>query len=450
MSEFFTYNKELKLGKTIRILVYPNITYLKDLKKDSYIQAIKNQISVLNEIRDDLWFYLILPKPVEDLQFKNTSQHFMKFPSYIPAMRVHFNTFEFYRNIHKKFDFDLVMSHLPEHTHQVKNIFFNKTHHWPNLFGYCHWFDFKNTVTWEVSSFLQNITGLLEYDRCYLNTEYQKQLVLTEMKNTFNQETIDKVDDILKVQYLGVKESDIVGATNKTTEKIIVFNHRPEEYKDFNNFMHIVDELREQRQDFKVWIPLLRNPNRDFVIVDKYDKKEYYEKLHDCRVGVSPKQKYGGWSVATTDGLMNGTPYIMYDELYYKELQSDAEFFKSNQQAIDLLNKHLDDNDHRNKMGDGALDWMRDNLVFKKGMGEMSDYIDDLVDRLPKLKNSKKIDDIKQIVRESNGITKEEIIKKLRWGGGITWTPYRRILMDDPNIYDESDSIPTYHWIEND
>ena len=266
------------------------------------------------------------------------------------------------------------------------------------------------------------------------------------MKNTFNQETIDKVDDILKVQYLGVKESDIVGATNKTTEKIIVFNHRPEEYKDFNNFMHIVDELREQRQDFKVWIPLLRNPNRDFVIVDKYDKKEYYEKLHDCRVGVSPKQKYGGWSVATTDGLMNGTPYIMYDELYYKELQSDAEFFKSNQQAIDLLNKHLDDNDHRNKMGDGALDWMRDNLVFKKGMGEMSDYIDDLVDRLPKLKNSKKIDDIKQIVRESNGITKEEIIKKLRWGGGITWTPYRRILMDDPNIYDESDSIPTYHW----
>ena len=107
MNEFFTYNKELKLRKTIRILVYPNITYLKDLKKDSYIQAIKNQILVLNEIRDDLWFYLILPEPIEDLQFKNTSQHFMKFPSYIPAMRVHFNTFEFYRNVHKKFDFEI-------------------------------------------------------------------------------------------------------------------------------------------------------------------------------------------------------------------------------------------------------------------------------------------------------------------------------------------------------
>ena len=97
-------------------------------------------------------------------------------------------------------------------------------------------------------------------------------------------------------------------------------------------------------------------------------------------------------------------------------------------------------------MGDRALNWMKENLVFRKQMNEMSEYIDDLVDRLPKLKNSKKIDDIKQIVRESDGITKEQIIEKLGWGGGITWTPYRRILMDDPNIYDESDSIPTYHW----
>ena len=450
MNDFFSYNKEVKLQKTIRILVYPNITYLKDLKKDSYIQAIKQQISTLNEIRDDLWFYLILPEPVEDLDFKNVSQHFMKFPSYIPAMRVHFNTFDFYKNVTKKFDFDLVMSHLPEHTHQIKNMFFNKTHHWPNLFGYCHWFDFKNTATWEVSSFNQNITGLLEYDRCYLNTEYQKQLVLTEMKDTFNQDTIDKVDEILRVQYLGVKESDILEKINENTDKIIVFNHRPEEYKDFNNFMSVVDELREQRQDFKVWIPLLNKPNRDYVITDKFEKAGYYEKLSKCRVGLSPKQKYGGWSVATTDGLMNGTPYIMYDELYYKELQSNAEFFKTNSQAIELLNKYLDDNDHRNKMGNEALDWMRNNMLFRYSMEEMSEYIDELVSRLPNLKKSEKIEDIKRMIRESHGITKGELIQKLKWGGGITWTPYRRALMEDSNIYDACDATPTYYWSEDD
>ena len=43
MNDFFSYDKEVKLQKTIRILVYPNITYLKDLKKDSYIKTQKNE-----------------------------------------------------------------------------------------------------------------------------------------------------------------------------------------------------------------------------------------------------------------------------------------------------------------------------------------------------------------------------------------------------------------------
>ena len=272
MNNFFQYNRDIKLQKTIRILVYPNITYLKDLKKDSYVQAIKQQISVLNEIRDDLWFYLILPEDVSDLEFDNVTQLKAHFPSYIPAMRVHFDTRDIFKYLSRWNDYDLVMSHLPEHTHQLKNLLYNKTHHSPNIFGYCHWFDFPHAISWNVGSFLQNITGLLEYDRCYLNTEYQKQLVLKDMKKTFNRETIEKVDNILKVQYLGVNDSDVVKVTNTTTNKIIVFNHRPEKYKDFDNFMSITDNLWKTRKDFKVWIPLLNKPNRDYVITDKFNK----------------------------------------------------------------------------------------------------------------------------------------------------------------------------------
>jgi hypothetical protein len=33
------FDDEVKLRKTIRILVYPNITFGKDLEKDSYIQV---------------------------------------------------------------------------------------------------------------------------------------------------------------------------------------------------------------------------------------------------------------------------------------------------------------------------------------------------------------------------------------------------------------------------
>ena len=56
-----------KSGKYVRILVYPNITFARDLEKDSYVQVLKKQITLLNELRDDLWFYLILPKQVKSL-----------------------------------------------------------------------------------------------------------------------------------------------------------------------------------------------------------------------------------------------------------------------------------------------------------------------------------------------------------------------------------------------
>ena len=58
----FEIGSEQQLVKTVRVLVYPNITFQEDLESDSYIQVIKQQIKLLNEIRNDLWFYLILPE----------------------------------------------------------------------------------------------------------------------------------------------------------------------------------------------------------------------------------------------------------------------------------------------------------------------------------------------------------------------------------------------------
>ena len=54
------FGENYKPQKTLRILVYPNITYAKDLEKDSYIQVIYSMITEMNKIRDDLFFYLIM------------------------------------------------------------------------------------------------------------------------------------------------------------------------------------------------------------------------------------------------------------------------------------------------------------------------------------------------------------------------------------------------------
>ena len=442
------FDLEEKKVKTVRILIYPNITFQKDLEKDSYIQVIKNQIKLLNEIRDDLWFYMILPEPVPSLQFDNVTQWYIDFETYPPTMRSNFRVDIIRKMLNGGLDFDLVMSHLPEHTHNLTNTLYNVTHHMPPVFGYCHWFDVKEVVAWPKDSFLQNITGLLEYDRCYLNTQHQKDLVLNQAKETFNDATIEKLDSILTVQHLGVNVEDIVPEINETSEKIIVFNHRPDTYKHFKEFIAVCDELWKMRQDFKVWIPLLDKPNREYVITDKGDKQWYYNKLKSCYVGFSPKQKYGGWSVATTDGMMNGVPYIMYNDTYYKELHPQGEFFDNDHDAVMLLNTYLNDPQYRNEEADRALDCIRSSLIYKDKIVEMNNYMNDLLSRQKMMGDSDKLKEIIEFIKDSGSVTKKEMMDFVGWGRGIKWTPYRRALMNHPNIYDVMDEQPKYAWIK--
>ncbi len=440
--------RDTQYEKTIRILVYPNITYSKDLTKDSYIQVITNMITELNKIRSDLYFYLILPEFLEMLDFPNTHQYIMEYPTYPPTMRSHFDVKRFQEIVGHDIDIDLVFSHLPEHTHAVKNVIGNITHHTPLYFGYCHWFDLDNVVSWSVPSFDQNILGVLEMEKCYLNTQHQKDLVIDQALKTFSVDKVFKLNAVLEVQHLGVKSEDIV-KPQTSTSKTIVFNHRPDAYKDFNNFMKLIERLREKRQDFDVWIPLLDTSPHSWVDISKYNKERYYKKLQTCRVGFSPRQVYGGWSVSTTDGIMNGCPYIMYDAPYYQELNPLADFFSDYPQAMDLLEKYLDDEDYRNAKIDQSQIHMKANLIYANEISSMSNYINYLVCKL-KSTHSPITDKLIETIKEKKQITKRELFRDtLGWGRGMKFGPYRRALIKHPNIYDTIDESPTYCWIES-
>ena len=380
------YQTEQKQAKTTRILVYPNITFAKDLEKDSYIQVIKKQITLLNEIRDDLWFYLILPKEVPSLVFDNVTQLIVYLPTHSPTMRAHFDTEAIKKVLPREYDFDLVMCHLPEHAYDLKNVLYNKTQHVPKFFGYAHWFDFKEVVNWPMDSFNKSMIGLLEYDKCYINTQHQKEMVLKQAEEIFNSDTLYKLSNILQVQHIGVDSKDIVLDINEKTFKKIVFNHRPE--------------------------------------------------------------TYGGWSVATTDGMMNGVPYIMYGDLYYEELNEDADFFTNHVIALDLLNKYLDNIEYRNKMADQALGCVINDLVYKDEIEKMSDYIDQLVEKLPCVSQTEKVDEIIEWIKKEKVISKKNLIDRLNWGVGIKFTQYRRRLLTNPNIYDTISEYPNYCWSE--
>ena len=269
--------------------------------------------------------------------------------------------------------------------------------------------------------------------------------MIAQARETFNDATIERLDSILTVQHLGVGEKDVMSEINDTPDKIIVFNHRPDTYKHFKQFIAVTDKLWEMRQDFKVWVPLLGKSDREYVITDKGDKQWYYDKLKTCCVGFSPKQKYGGWSVATTDGMMNGVPYIMFDDTYYKELYPHGDFFKNDHEALMMLNTYLDDPRYRNEEAQKALDYVSSFMVYKNEMIKMSKYMDDLLARQKVMGDSDKLKEIIECIRKGP-VTKKELMKFVGWGRGIKWSPYRRALMNHPNIFDVMDDYPMYVW----
>ena len=238
-------------------------------------------------------------------------------------------------------------------------------------------------------------------EKCYVNTESQKKLVLKNAKENFSKKFIDKLDKKIEPYHLPVSDADIVDDIDEKPFKTIVFNHRTKTYKDFKNFiLKVCDPLWEKRQDFKVWIPLLDlaqmkevgdktwkdrlKDNGGYIDDTKHDNKErYHNYLSQCSVGFSPRQTYNGWSVATTDGMMSGCPFIMFDADYYHELNPTADYFTGYDHAMDLLEKYLDDVDYRNKKAKESLEYTKDKLRWSVAIDKLSDDIDKVIDSTP-------------------------------------------------------------------
>lgn len=364
-------------------------------------------------------------------------------------------------------DIDLIFSHLPETTWNLVNYLGNEWHHIPPVLGYSHWFDVPEVCNWQYPAFIRECEGITLMKKCYVNTESQKQLVLKNAEEHFSKKFIDKLNKIIEHYHLPVSDKDVKDSPNKEPFKTIVFNHRTKTYKDFKNFiLKVCDPLWEKRKDFKVWIPLLDlaqmkeigdmswkdrlQNNGGYIDNTKHENKNlYHNYLSQCSVGFSPKQKYNGWSVATTDGMMSGCPFIMFDADYYHELNPTADYFTGYDHAIDLLEKYLDDVDYRNKKARESLEYTKDKLRWSVAIDRLSDDIDEVIDSTPSANpNGEGMKKVLRDIKEKGEMTKRELITQ-RWGSGIKFTPYRRALMEHPNVMDKHQRIPTYVWEEN-
>ena len=326
-----------------KVLVIPNITNASNIEKDSFVDVLYNHIIALDREGEYYW-NVILPKPVRKLNLENVKQHILQFSGDMMNQRAFPPDLI---KIMKDVDYDVIYSHLPDWVQvgRYKNKIDTK------IIGYCHWWEMKSAngvdrragkAKWMWLPI--ELLGVSQMDTCYLNTQDQKNRVLEEASETFSEEFVSDLDNILKVWNLGVDKSKIIEKPSDEKRNIIVFNHRAAGYKGYPAFIKLMREYRKQREDFVVWVPQLAGKSpENWIDNTKVPKHEYYERLQNCKVGVEMRQTNYGWSVSGTDCMMNGTPMIFQDSLCYREIDPNGLFFTKKKEFFDLLDKMLDD-----------------------------------------------------------------------------------------------------------
>ena len=337
------FEKDTQQSYPIKILVYPNITYMQDLEKDSYVVVLRNVIKELNEVRDDLHWTIISPSEIQSLIFPNTKQLLLPMPSYPNAMRTHFDFTSIKKLIDfKNNDYDILYSHLPEHTAQLVNLFHNNTNIIPKVVGYCHWYEVPENTAYNKTMLMANFAGMLEMEECGVNSVWLKNLVLEKAKKYLSSDLVAKLDKIIQPHYLGVDKIDL---SNNPTGNNIIFNHRDNEYTQYKWFLQQMDKLYEKRQDFTVYTTLadINKPYGKRVKI--HDRQDYLKFLKSMKVGVGCFSKYSAWSIATTDSLSMGVPYVLPNKLCYPEMVGEDYklLYDDAKDFLDKIEMMLDD-----------------------------------------------------------------------------------------------------------
>ena len=426
----FTEQKDNDKEYKYKVLVYPNITYMKDLEKDSYVVVLRNVIKELNKVRDDIHWTILSPTEVKSLVFPNTKQLPIELPSYPNAMRTHFNHKQILKTINwKKDDYDVVYTHLPEHTLQLSNMFVNETNISPKFIGYCHWYEVPENTAYAKTMLMSNIAGTLEMDECGVNTQWLKDLIIEKSKLVYTKDITDRLEKIIQPHYLGV---DDISTGHEHKPKTILFNHRDNEYTGYTWFVKRMDELWEKRQDFKVYTTLTDLDRPYAERVKLHSRDDYLNFVRSMHMGVGCFQKYSAWSISTTDGLSQGVPYVLPNGMCYPEmvgeqyplLYNGANEFKSVIEGM-LDNPYL--RDTANAYLEPKLEGFRWSERVNKWFDGWKHF-----DELKPMSDTDSYKKIVEHIHRKKSVSKKELLEYMGWGVRISFSEYRnRLRLED-------------------
>ena len=417
-----------------KFLVYPNITYSQDLERDSYILVLVNVIKVLNSIRDDIHFTVLIPHQITSLsKFPNVDQLEYPLPTYPNTMRTHFDADLFLKLVDwKNNDYDVVYSHLPEHTAQISNVLNNSTNINPYIVGYCHWYEIDENTSYAKRMFLANIAGTLEMHECGVNSKWLKEFVIDKAEKYFSHKVLQKLNHIIQPHYLGV--DSIFDGESKVIPRSIIFNHRPNEYTGFDWFIKTLDALYETRQDFKLYTTLAdaQRPYAEKVNTDT--RKEYLEFLRKMSVGVATFENYSAWSISTTDGLSQGVPYLVPSKLCYPEMvpHNYLLYYNGREEFKKKLELALDEPKIL-KTSKESIQSFIPNMIWGNAVYEWFDNWKFLT-HLPAVQRTESYEKIVAFIKNRGNVSKNDILEHMGWGVRIGFSNYRNLLRKEPGI----------------
>jgi hypothetical protein len=423
----FTVEHDEREEYKYKVLIYGNYTYRDNLEADSLVIVLRNVIPFLSK-RYNVHFTILVPEVIKSLSFANVDQIIWKLPTYINTMRTHFDATEFLKIINwREKDFDIIYSHLPEHTAQIANCIYNNSHFRPKIVGYSHWFEVKENAPYEKTMFLASMAGLLEMEECGVNSNWLKQLTLKEASKYFKDDIVEKLEKIIQPHYLGVDMT--LDRSPSVKKKSVIFNHRPSGYTGWDWFTDVVDEVWKTRQDFTVYSTLAQVDRPWNQKVTTKTRTEYMEMLRSMQFGVGCFQSYSAWSISVTDGLSVNVPYLLPRELCYPEMvPSDYPYLFSNREEfIQKFNQMLDSNEliDTREIAE-AMVW---ETRIEKWFGGW-----DKVFTLHAMSDTDGVKKVINLINKNKYITKKDLLDKLGWGVHIKWTGYRNKLREHPNI----------------
>ena len=442
-----------------RLLLVPNhslIVFGGSIEQNSYSLFLENFLDLMNNQRQDVFWYILIPKLISNekklysnikkkLNSNNSLFISLDIPKY-PQNQIHFNVNELRQKLKwRDYPIDIIFCHQLEITKHLKLFFKNDTNLDPPIVGYSHLMELPK-LDWK-GIFEYNIIGITEMVTCFINTNFQKQLIIEEARKIFSSSICGVLKEKLEVLPKLVVPSDIRPSKTGNYQKIIYWGDIAGRTKSFIEFRSSIEELRRKRTDFKVWIPLLKSNHQllkhDWIVNnDRINKRIFFKYLRSCCVGVSPKNQFNDWDKTILQGIKSGVPFIIHDSVTSKNLYEESTFYKSNKDLIALLNKYLDDIQFRNLIVEKSIGELINKHNFLKKVKVINRLINKAINGVKSVHNAKTREIIK-LIQKHKVISHKDLLspRYLNWDMNVNFSGYRKAILSTGKIKEIEFSI---------